>query len=305
LSFYGPIYASNFQHIHPYKLVWGIMASFGGLAASRFKDYFPDTPYLLTLQEGDDLAGIEKKVKLTGPFARMFTQIFSRADEIQAISHYLMSWAFKMGAKGEVRLVPNGVDLDLFRPQPKIALPGKIIITTSRLVTKNGVDTLIKAMSHLPSDYRLMILGDGPLRERLKQLAYNLGIEDQVEFTGVLPHDQMITYLNQADVFCRPARSEGLGNSYLEAMALGLPTIGTPVGGIPDFLINKETGWLCEVDNDVQIAATIKKILDASNKDDVKRVIAKAKQLVCDRYSIEIVAASMAKIFANIKTRPQ
>lgn len=300
LAFYGPIYAAEFAHIHSYKLVWAMMASFGGLAASGFKHYHPQTPYLLTLQEGDDLAGVERKAKLLGP---LFKNIFKRADEIQAISHYLMGWAHKMGAECPVRLIPNGVDLTIFSPRPKMKLPYKLIVTTSRLNLKNGVDTLIAAMTYLPEDHHLAILGSGPLKEELEDLVERFNLADRVNFLETLPQDQMVNYLAQADVFCRPSRSEGLGNSFLEAMAVGVPCIGTSVGGLPDFLINNQTGFVVSVDNPQELAKTISKVIDLKDAPTLNQITTNAAKLVKERYAIEVVVAQMEKLFSNIKAR--
>ena len=86
----------------------------------------------------------------------------------------------------------------------------------------------------------------------------------------------------------RPSLSEGLGNSFIEAMAAGVPVIGTQVGGIPDFLRDKETGFFCEVRNPKSIAEKVKEILE--NNELRANVIKNAQELVTKNYDWDLVA---------------
>jgi glycosyltransferase involved in cell wall biosynthesis len=113
---------------------------------------------------------------------------------------------------------------------------------------------------------------------------------------GYLPHEEVVKELRQADVFVRASRSEGLGNSFLEAMALGLPVVGTPVGGIPDFLIHGETGWLCKVNNPESIAEQVQTILNPVNLPDVQAVTIQAKKLIEKKYTWDTIAQQFKKL---------
>lgn len=291
----GGSFGRQLHDQNQYSLVWGMMASFGGLAALRFKELVPEVKFILTLQEGDDLGLVEKKMKL---LYWRFKKIFTSADYVQAISNYLADWAKKMGAIAPVEVIPNGVDLDKFNFVERQR--NKVIITTSRLVKKNGVDTLIRSLLFLPTEYCLQILGTGPETENLRVLARKFKLMDRVSFLGLVSRDKLPSYLYQVEVFARPARSEGLGNSFLEAMASGLPVIGTAVGGIPDFLTSGQTGWLCEVDNPFDLAEKIKLITNPENDDLVKRVIIQARQLVIEKYDWGKIALKMGQIFSNL-----
>ena len=96
----------------PYDRVWSVMASYGGFAGLFFKYHFPHIPFILTLQEGDSLSHIYKRAFFVWP---LFRSIFTRADRITAISSYLAKWAKRMGAKGSISVVPNGVDTERFK----------------------------------------------------------------------------------------------------------------------------------------------------------------------------------------------
>ena len=301
----GAQYASNLGH---FDAVWSIMASYAGFAALTYKKR-KNTPFLLTLQEGDSRWQIYKHVWWCWPY---FKQIFKKADRIQAISNYFANWARNLGAKCPVEVVPNGVDVDKFgdirdkryeirdsiRQKFNISKNDRIIITVSRLVKKNGVSDLIKAMKFLDSDTQLLIVGDGELKNRLVLLVNRLGLVDRVHFLGNVNHEKLPEYLQASDVFCRPSLNEGLGNSFLEAMAAGVPVVGTKVGGIPDFLKDNETGLFCKVGDPKNISENIKKLLeDISLKE---KLVLNGRKLVEERYGWDLITQKMQGIFNNL-----
>ena len=117
-------------------------------------------------------------------------------------------------------------------------------------------------------------------------------------FLGLVLPDQVPKYLAISDIFVRPSISEGLGNVFLEAMAVGVPIIGTPVGGIPDFLKHEETGLFCKPNNPKSIAEAVKKILE--NKELQEKLIDNGKELVKRKYDWDIIAEQMNKIFRKL-----
>jgi glycosyltransferase involved in cell wall biosynthesis len=304
LAFRGGAFGQKLGRQKKYDLVWGIMASFGGLAAAKFKQQ-TGVPFILTLQEGDNLAEVESKM---APLWWQFKNIFSSADWVQTISTYLADWAIKMGAdKNKITVVPNGVDLKTFFcdqfscDQEKInTTDQKVIFTSSRLVKKNAVEVIIKALTKVPSNFILKIAGTGPEEENLKLLVKELNLTREVEFLGNLSHQEIAQELKQADIFARPSRSEGLGNSFLEAMAAGVPVVATTVGGITDFLKHQETGFVCEVDNPESLAEQIKFIVDPQNKEKVWIVTNNARNIVKEKYHWEKISLQIGEIFASL-----
>jgi len=206
-----------------------------------------------------------------------------------------------------VEVIPNGVNVAKFeyrisniekeeiRKKLGISKEDKVVITTSRLVEKNGVGDLIDAMQYLPENVRLLIIGTGDLESNLKLKTSSLKLSNRIRFVGFVPNEQLPNYLHVVDVFCRPSLSEGLGISFLEAMASGLPVVATPVGGIPDFLTDGETGFFCEVQNPKSIAEKVQKLL--SDSELRTRVTANASKMVREKYGWEEVANKMKKVF--------
>lgn len=298
LALFGHRQARRHHHKIPYDFIWGVMASFGGLAARNFKKLNPTLPFLLSLQEGDNLATIEFKGRLT---LGAFTDIFLQADHIQPISFYLSDWAKKIGATGQIEVIPNGVDLKTFKlriTNPHNKIP--TIITTSRLVPKNGLLYLVRAMSLITSSARLIIVGSGRQKEFLRKEVKSLRLDHRIQFIDHANHNDLAERLAEADIFVRPSLSEGLGNAFLEAMAVGLPVVGTPVGGIPDFLEHGETGWLVRPADSRSIAKMIDFILDPKNKSKVKNVVVNARYLVEKKYDWDTVALQFRSLFSRI-----
>lgn len=296
--------ALQLQAEHGYHAVWAIMASYGGFAAHLFKHKNPHIPFLLTIQEGDHFE------RRAGVLKHLFKKIFKSADAIQAISNYLAEWSTSMGATCPIDVIPNAVDMNLFTKTLSLEERTRlcksinkkdddiILIHTGRLVEKNAVADIVSALQYLPEQIRLLQVGSGVLIEDLKILVSDLKLESRVTFVDYVPHDKMVSYLKVADIFIRPSLTEGLGNSFLEAMAAGIPVIATPVGGIPDFLIDGETGLFCEVHNPKSIAQKVEKLI--KDKESREYIVGRARAMVEKKYQWESVVEKMKVIFDSM-----
>jgi len=303
LPIFGLIRAVKLNGEREYNFIWSIMASQAGVAAVFFK-IWSKKKLLLTLQEGDPEKHLERYVGGMKFLYKIFikpwhTMPFKYADYLTVISNYLKKRALRNGVKVPIKIVPNGVDLKTFKPVERIDnQKEKIILTVSRLVKKNGIDDLIKAGQYLDFPFKIIIIGVGPDEEKLKKLANNLKIQNKVIFQGKVNYNELPIYYSTADVFVRASRSEGLGNVFLEAMACGLPVIGTEVGGIPDFLKNSETGLFCEANNPQDIAQKIKEILKDDNLG--KYLRENGLELVREKYSWDKISQQMENIYLKL-----
>lgn len=285
-------YASALQQERSYDLIWAMMANQAGLAALFFKIRFSSVPYLLTLQEGDSEWDIWRRTWWLRPLYKM---IYRRADRIQAISNFLAERAQRLGYRGQIAIVPNGIAENFFRHGDR---PNQsTLISVSRLVKKNGVADIIKALLLLPTA-KLILVGDGDLRQSLEQLARQLNVSDRVEFAGSIPASQVAEQIARADIFIRPSLSEGLGSAFLEAMAGGVPVIATNVGGIGDIVKDKETGWIVPVGDSRAIATTVGNILN--NQIECERIVANGRALA-EQHHWNDIAERMNEIFQSTK----
>lgn len=296
---------------YQYDGIWAMMAHSCGVPAVIFKTFYPKVRFVLALQEGDPIDYIEKKMR---PFWPFFSRAFTKADTIQAISVFLGDWARARGFKGTLKIIPNAVNTKHFSqsyPEAELAelknklgkkTEDKYLITTSRLVKKNAIDDVIEALQYLPENIKFFILGTGPLENDLKLKIKKLKLEPRVFFLGQIDHKKIPIYLKISDIFIRPSLSEGMGNSFIEAMAADLPVIATQVGGIADFLFDQNrnpdkepTGWAVEPRDPKGIARQVENIL--ADREKTAQIIANAKKLIFEKYDWEKIAPQMEEIF--------
>lgn len=177
-----------------------------------------------------------------------------------------------------VQLTP-GVDTEAFNPsvdgRPVRAMHGlgdrPVIVCVSRLVKRKGQDMLIRAVPLVQRsvpDAAVLLVGDGPMRERLVQIAAELGVAKDVVFAGAKPWAELPPYFGAGDVFCMPTRTrklglevEGLGIVYLEASATGLPVVAGRSGGAPDAVRDGETGVIVDGSRPESVATAIATLL--------------------------------------------
>lgn len=159
-------------------------------------------------------------------------------------------------------VILNGVQFEeAARPRSAVrkalGVDGVVGVTVARLDRLKGHDVLLKAQARLPErlPLTLLIAGDGPERARLEALRDELRLGDRVRFLGY--RTDVPDLLAASDLFVLPSRTEGLPLSVLEAMSHGLPTIATPVGGVPEALNHEECGVLIPVDDVHRLAAAL------------------------------------------------
>ncbi len=161
------------------------------------------------------------------------------------------------------------------------------------MIQRNGIDTLIEACGFLKMDWELTIAGDGPLKNDLENLAVKLGIINRIKFLGRIPSEKIDDLLKNNNLFVRVSRHEGFGNSFIEAMAAGVPVIGTAVGGIVDFLFDNKTGFIVPVDDPKALTEKIMYVVENAEK--VKKITEAAKKLVEENYDWDIIAKKVLK----------
>jgi glycosyltransferase involved in cell wall biosynthesis len=146
------------------------------------------------------------------------------------------------GYRREIAVIPQfGTDPDLFRPPLILSDRPFTIGYIGRLVEEKGLHDLLNAVTQLTGEWRLRLLGSGPLREALKAQAAQLGISDRVEFIEQLPSVEMPAQYHKLDVLVlpsltRPNWKEQFGRVLVEAMSSGVPVIGSNSGAIPDVI---------------------------------------------------------------------
>ena len=209
----------------------------------------------------------------------------------------------------KVKVVHNGVDSQVFFPGPKpldlvqkLGLDQKFVfLTVSRLDDYKGIDKALLAFPSLLKKHShavYIVCGEGPDRPRVERLAADLGIQEQVKFTGRIEEGRLRDYFNLADVFVLLSRDdrvtpnfEGFGLVYLEAAACGKPSLAGKSGGVPEVVIEGETGWLVPPEDIPAISAAMCQAIE----DEVlrKRMGEAAYQRAVNHYSWNSMAAKI------------
>ncbi|MCB0105166.1 MAG: glycosyltransferase [Caldilineaceae bacterium] len=165
-----------------------------------------------------------------------------------------------------VSLLPHGVDIDRFHPQPLTNHWPLRLLAVGRLVEKKGFDILLRAAARLTFPWTLEIIGDGPERSRLAQLREALGITDKVHLRSGITHEELPAAYHAAHVVVVPSvidRSgdrDGLPNVLLEAMAAGRPVVASDVSAIGSAVVSGENGLLVQPGDVAALAAALARL---------------------------------------------
>lgn len=211
----------------------------------------------------------------------------------------------------KIQVIPNGVSWPQksLNEMQSIKISGineedRLIFFIGRLVPEKGVLCLLKAVSRLVkevSNVKLVIAGQGPQGKFLKQQAEELGIEDRVLFTGFIKDEVRDWFYQKSEVAVFPSLYEPFGIVALEAMAAGTPVIVSNVGGLAEIIEDGITGLKVSPDNDEELAAALKKVLDDRNlADQLKR---NAFQSLKERYSWPNIAQKTVEIYDMVVSR--
>ena len=183
-------------------------------------------------------------------------------DRLLAWSHY----------RGPTHVLPNAVHLEQYGIREKredlvarYGLKGKrVLLTVGRLAGEErskGFDEVLEVLPHLPEDVVYMIAGGGHDMPRLRDKALALGVGKRVVFTGLFPESEKPDLYNLADVYVMPSRGEGFGFVFLEALASGLPAIGSKADGGREALLGSELGTLVDPDDRDELRKAIEEQL--------------------------------------------
>lgn len=208
----------------------------------------------------------------------------------------------------KLKIVRCGVDAGQFSTRKNFVSAKRVKIgTVGRLVEKKGVDTLIKAMALIKQqglDCDLLIAGSGPLSSELNQLVEQLKLSaTEVQFLGAMPHTEVAGFITSLDVFVLPCKQDSNGDMdgvpvvLMEAMLSGVPVISTELSGIPELIINEQTGLLVQPNDDKALANAVVQVL--SDKDLRVEMQAKAIDKVNHEFSLLGNAEKLKNLFVS------
>ncbi|GAX86808.1 conserved hypothetical protein [Lebetimonas natsushimae] len=174
--------------------------------------------------------------------------------------------------KRKVKLLYNGVDIDVFRKdevvrnemKKKYNLEDKkVLLSVGRIEGWKGFNLVIEILPELPEEFVYILIGKGKELENLKKLAKKLNVENRVLFLGEIENKELFKYINMADLFIQPSIGhEAFGITLIEAMACGVPVIASRNGGMKEIVKDNENGFLFEINNKQELKEKILKAID-------------------------------------------
>ena len=228
-----------------------------------------DTPVIVSLR-GSDVPGYDPCQRTLGRAHKVLLPltrwIWHRANRVVAVCESLGRLALRTDPGLRYSVIPNGVDLTRFRPSARARSrhPRKVrCIAVARLVERKGIADLIQAIASLERGrYELEIVGSGPDERQLKELAQLLGVSREVIFAGSVDRAAIPGRYRDADIFVLAPWEEAFGNVFAEALASGLPIVGSTVGGIPELVEHGKNGFLVPPREPIALAAAIRHLAD-------------------------------------------
>ena len=281
-----------------------------GLVGALYS-YLTGIPHITSVH-GSDLHLLKKN-----SFLRQLCRFITRNSTIiTANSNYMKRQllAVSPGYGKNIPVIPMGID-QIF-PGPALAQDqkkghggGHLILNVGRLIDLKGTSFLIGAMPAVLAkvpDARLLVAGAGPNRDALIRQSCTLGLQDHVEFLGMVPPAELISYYPSADVFVLPSinhdgMTEGLGVVLLEAMASGCPVIGSNVGGIPDIIEDGKNGFLVPERDSAALAEKIVTLLSDTARAD--RFRQAGYVTIRNRFSWDIISRNFLETYKEALSR--
>jgi glycosyltransferase involved in cell wall biosynthesis len=285
-----------FSVLKPYSYgrglaVWRRLGSTDVLVCSLFHPTVVGTvlgrirgvPRILTWQHSVAYTG-----QVPGLRKILATHAHRAADRVLADSDAVQQMLTECGLACEsVSVVPlAAVDTDRFEPppEPRKGPTGPIqVVTVGRMVPAKGHADLLAVADRLGEEFEFNIVGDGPLRDRLEARA-----PENVVFHGTVDNDDLPSVLRKMDVYFQPSHREGLCISVVEAMAVGLPIVGSDVGGIPESVVDGTNGYLAPPGDVEGFSRSIRQLgRDAARRADFGR---RSRERAVERFSAEVAA---------------
>jgi sugar transferase (PEP-CTERM/EpsH1 system associated) len=259
--------------------------------------------------ELDMLRGLPKR-------RRVFRHaVYQMADAVLAVTRELRDYHAREAwvSPERIRVIYNGVDAVRFCPRPELraflrrrfSLPEErfLVGTVGRMVPIKDHPTLLRAIAMLLNrgiDAHAVFVGSGPeFQHNQRLVTSSIELRGRVTFVG--DSDEVPELLNTLDAFALPSISEGMSNTLLEAMAVGLPVIATRVGGNTEVVEDGRFGWLFESGDAETLASSL--ALLASHEELRRRYGAAARQRIMERFSLKGMLESYSRLYLELASR--
>lgn len=233
--------------------------------------------------------------------------VLRRVDHAIAGNREAVHVLRQQGFLGPVTILPQlGVDVEVFKARNveslrnELGISGFVVGYVGRFIPEKGIDILIKAAAQV-EDVHVLLLGGGPFRTELESLAHHIGLNGRLTIIDTVPHHEVSLYLSSMDVLVLPSRTtskwkEQFGHVLIEAMACGIPVVGSDSGAIPEVI--NDAGLIFPEGDIDELADHIRSLVD--DQDVRQRLSDRGLERVMTRYTHEQVARKTAQIYESM-----
>ena len=258
-------------------------------------------PYIVSLR-GSDVPNYDPyKLNYMHKISRQLTRLIWRnSKKTVALSHGLKDIALKTYPALKFDVVYNGIDTTIFKNSKRSKKNDTVrLICVSRLLKRKGIHHLLLALSQMNLNrVELTIVGTGNFERNLKKLVMELNLNKNVSFYGYFDNNKLPELYNEADIFVLPSLTESFGIVFAEAMACGLPIIGTRAGGIPEVVRDGENGILVQPGNVDELKIALEKLI--KNKELREKMGEKSVKIIQQNFTWNKIARDYLGIYQEI-----
>ena len=261
-------------------------------------------PYVISLRgadvPSDEVKRFARQYKVLRPFIRW---LWHDADALVAVSNGLRSYAKETSPDLPIQVIPNAIDLSAFTPAPQRATNGLVrLLYVGRFNVFKNVETLVEAVGKLSQmdegDFELNLVGEGEQRPVLESMVSELGLTRQVNFVGWVARDQIADHYRRADVFVTATTWEGMPNTVLEAMACGLPIVGTQASGLHELVHDGLNGYLVPTKDPKALAQALARVMGDGYER--RRMGRESRKLAEREFAWEYIAEQYVRVYERV-----
>lgn len=294
--------SSNIDIVHAHGATGALSARMASLIPGGIR---PITTYHIAITNITDIPFWKKKIFAL--FDRSTSVVDKKILSVSEAVKEKMVWE-AFFSRDRIRVLHSGVDLSGFtncqrgKVRKELCLPDQVTVigVAARLSEEKGIGYLLEAMPHVlkrcPNLY-LLIAGDGPIKDKLKNLSVHMGLEQNVIFLGY--RNDIPEFMTDLDLLVMPSLTEGFPLSLLEGMAAGLPIVATRVGGVPEIIADGREGILVSPFDPSALSRSIIHILE--NEPLRKEMVKKAMEKVSIQFNLEKMLTEMSKVYKQLQ----
>lgn len=261
-------------------------------------------PYIISLRgadvPSDEVKRFAKQYKVLRPFIRW---LWRDADALVAVSNGLRSYAKETSPDLPIQVIPNAIDLSAFTPAPQRGTNGLVrLLYVGRFNVFKNVETLVEAVGKLSQmdvgEFELNLVGEGEQRPVLERIVSELGLTRRVNFVGWVARDQIADHYRRADVFVTATTWEGMPNTVLEAMACGLPIVGTQASGLHELVRDGLNGYLVPTKDPEALAQALARLMGDGYER--RRMGRESRKLAEREFAWEYIARQYVRVYEQV-----